>query len=193
MGCYSWLDCVTGEQIRIGSRRKVYVLIPKEFGGGHIETYHYDGHGNFDSVNIHRTVASWNKSSLNEAMLEKPPKREKYCGLWDYEKDELREAGKTEEEIREANERERDKQYEAELTRRRNRLKAMEDYKNLSPEEFKAVYDDPLETIRLIGVFIACHDEGDVSIPFPIKVTYDEKAVYEDCPPSKDDPKQGCD
>ena len=37
MGQFSWLDCKTGEQVLDNVRRKVYVLVPKEFGGGHIE------------------------------------------------------------------------------------------------------------------------------------------------------------
>lgn len=36
MGQFSWLDCETKEQIIDNKRRNVYVLIPKEFGGGHI-------------------------------------------------------------------------------------------------------------------------------------------------------------
>lgn len=54
MGQFSWLDCKTGEQVLDNVERKVYLLVPKEFGGGHIEEDCYDGYGNFgwDVVNI---------------------------------------------------------------------------------------------------------------------------------------------
>ena len=64
MGQFSWLDCITGEQIVDDKERDVYVLIPKEFGGGHIVEHCYDGYGNFDGVDIFDLVATWNRETL---------------------------------------------------------------------------------------------------------------------------------
>ena len=44
---------------------------------------------------------------------------------------------------------------------------------------------------RWIGIILACYDDDNFSLPFPIKITYDESAVYERCLPSYSDPNQG--
>ncbi len=44
---------------------------------------------------------------------------------------------------------------------------------------------------RLIGIRIACYDEDNAKLKYPIKITHDPLAVYEDCKPSLSDPWQG--
>ena len=44
---------------------------------------------------------------------------------------------------------------------------------------------------RYIGIALACYDEDNETLPYPIKITYNPNAVYEDCIPSKSDPNQG--
>ena len=66
MGQFSWLDCITKEQIIDDKTRDVYVLIPKEFGGGHIKETCYDGYGNFGGYDIYDLVATWNRKILSE-------------------------------------------------------------------------------------------------------------------------------
>ena len=61
MGQFSWLDCVTGEQVVDGRPRKSYVLVPREFGGGHIEEECYEGYGVFGGHDIYDLVADWNR------------------------------------------------------------------------------------------------------------------------------------
>lgn len=64
MGYFSWLTCDTERSIsnRDSDRGTfpVYVLIPKEFGGGHIEETDYDGYGRFGGQDIYSLVARWN-------------------------------------------------------------------------------------------------------------------------------------
>lgn len=64
MGFFSWKTCDTKESIpNIYSERKtfpVYVLIPKEFGGGYIEERQYEGYGVFGGKDIYALVANWN-------------------------------------------------------------------------------------------------------------------------------------
>ena len=66
MGQFSWLDCITEEQIVDDKHRNVYVLIPKEFGGGHIVEHCYDGYGHFGGEDIFDLVAYWNRDILSE-------------------------------------------------------------------------------------------------------------------------------
>lgn len=65
MGFFSWLTCDTGRSIcnRYSGRKTfpVYVLIPKEFGGGHIREDDYEGYGEFGGQDIYSLVAYWNK------------------------------------------------------------------------------------------------------------------------------------
>lgn len=49
---------------------------------------------------------------------------------------------------------------------------------------------DP-DTRRDIGIMMACYDEDNERLPYPIKITHDSDAVYEDCCPSPSDPDQG--
>ena len=66
MGQFSWLDCVSGKQIIDDKVKDVYVLIPKEFGGGHIVEHCYDGYGHFGRHDIFDLVADWNRKDLSE-------------------------------------------------------------------------------------------------------------------------------
>lgn len=116
MGQFSWLDCKTGEQVLDDVRRDVYLLVPREFGGGHIKEECYDGYGRFGGRDAYGLVAQWN------------------C-----------------------------------------------------PE--KCIGDD--EADRYVGIDIACYDEQNEGLQYPIKITHDPDAVYEDCKPSPSDPNQG--
>ena len=70
MGQFSWLDCKTNEQILDDVERDVYVLVPREFGGGHIKETCYDGYGNFGDHDIYDLVVDWNKKYLEDIVKE---------------------------------------------------------------------------------------------------------------------------
>ena len=64
MGQFSWLDCITGEQVVNNKRRDVYVLVPKEFQseyGVRIKETCYDGYGHFGGYDVFDLVADWNR------------------------------------------------------------------------------------------------------------------------------------
>ncbi len=44
---------------------------------------------------------------------------------------------------------------------------------------------------RLIGIDIACYDKDHKKLKYPLKITHDKTAVYEDCSFSPRDPFQG--
>lgn len=116
MGQFSWLDCKDGSQVLDDVWEDVYLLIPKDFGGGHIEEHFYDGYGRFGGRDVYALVAQWNCPD---------------CCINEDEAD------------------------------------------------------------RFVGIQIACYDEQNEKLRYPIKITHDPNAVYEDCKPSPNDPHQG--
>ena len=116
MGQFSWLDCITNEQIIDDKQRGVFVLVPADFGGGHIHEWRYDGYGHFGGHDVYELVARWN------------------C-----------------------------------------------------PERCNGDIDHDRE----IGIDIACYDEDNAKLKYPIKITHDAGAIYEECAFSPADPDQG--
>lgn len=138
MGQFSWLDCKDPKrQILDNVFEDVYVLIPKEFGGGHIEESYYDGYGNFCGQDIYELVVDWNRKYLGEYR-----KNTEFICDWLQKCKSVKEA-----------------------------FQKMEK--------------------RDIGISIACYDEDNQRIHYPIKITHDPNAVYEECEPSLMDPNQG--
>lgn len=119
MGFFSWKTSDTERSIcNAYSGRKtfpVFVLIPKEFGGGYILEENYEGYGVFGGQDIYALVARWNC-----------PER---C------------SGRDEED-------------------------------------------------RIIGIEIACYDEDNAKLKYPIKITAKFKE-YEKAKPSVNCPNQG--
>ena len=113
MGFFSWMTCDTMRSIanRYSSRKTfpVYVLIPKEFGGGHLIESNYEGYGEFAGADIYSLVAYWNKGT----------------------------------------------------------------------------------TDRGVGISIACYDEDNAKLKYPIKIAESPDAVYENEEPSVECPHQG--
>lgn len=120
MGFFSWMTCDTDKSIsnRYSDRGTfpVYVLIPKEFGGGHIEECDYDGYGEFGGRDVYALVANWNMPEL-------------CCG------------------------------------------------------------NDEID--RHVGIDLACYDEDNASLKYPIKIAESSDAVYEDEAPSPSCEHQG--
>lgn len=164
MGQFSWLDCKTEEQVLDNVRRDVYVLVPKEFGGGHIKETCYDGYGNFGGHDIYDLVAEWNRKQLSHLML-----RDCCAKSWSPEYA---------------------RSYIRGLKWQIKSAERLLDYKDgVSDRIMKEKYGDDFK--RCIGIDIACYDEQNFTIPYPIKITHDANAVYEECTPSKSDPNQG--
>lgn len=178
MGQFSWLDCVTGKQIVDDKRRDVYLLVPKEFGGGHIKETCYDGYGHFGEYDVYDLVARWNREYLSDNPNYIFPyafSRAQY--VMNYVKSNPDYSERIELQIR-------DKDW-------------YEVYRDLSLSEedvvarVKEIRNSDWFKWRFIGIELACYDENNEALPFPIKITYDKNAVYEDCATSKSDPNQG--
>lgn len=145
MGQFSWLDCKTGEQVVDNKKRKVYVLVPQEFGGGHIEENCYDGYGRFGGHDIYDLIVDWNVNYLEQV-------------------------------------------YANEDTWMCSWIKTQGTKDNF--ERIKAG-EEPIGEKRVLGISLACYDEDNVRLRYPIKITHDPDAVYEYCAPSLSDPNQG--
>jgi hypothetical protein len=157
MGQFSWLDCRTEEQVLDDVPREVYVLVPKEFGGGRIRETCYDGYGHFGGQDIYDLVADWNREFVKEnpdfiLPFNKKPLRE-------YE------------------------WYEAFSDLSKTREEVCEEVR---AKEKRACFE-----YRFIGIDLACWDEDNAAIKYPIKITHTPNAVYEKCNPSLGDPNQG--
>lgn len=191
MGYFSRITCDTGKPIRCGERKEVYVLIPKEFGGGYITEQCYNGYGEYGGKDIYELVAEWNRSFLSEELLQKEPKLEDFGGLCFFEKTALRKEGLSEEEIEKKDAAERERFYRAALERRAFAISRLNDYRNgLKDKSMRKKYGPDWK--REIGIDIACYDEQNAALPYPIKIAGSKSSVYEDCPPSNNDPNQGC-
>jgi len=193
MGCFSWIDCDRSRKrrkpIKIGEI--CYVLVPKEFGGGHICESYYDGYGHFGGQDIYELAADWNKGYLSKDNLRKAPVRKKFGGLWDFEKEALREQGVSEEEISKKDEEAREEYYQNALRCYQKSINKIEDFQaGLSDAEMTEKYGS--EWKRNLGIDVACYDEQNAALKYPIKITHDYNGIYETCPASKSDPNQGC-
>ena len=178
MGQFSWLDCVTKKQIVDNRWRDVYVLVPKEFGGGHIVEHCYDGYGNFGGHDIYDLVADWNREYLSkhpEHVFPAAQKRKEW--LEQYHKDHPEYQEHIELTVAE-------KKWcpaYADLTKTREEV----------VEYMKVNNCGYFPEWRTIGIEIACYEEDNAALPFPIKITHDPNAVYEECGISPYDPDQG--
>ena len=145
MGQFSWLDCQNQKQIVDNRVADVYVLVPEEFGGGHIVESCYDGYGHFGGHNIYELVMDWNTPYIDEILSQKDDFLSGWVSLYE------------------------------------------EDFRRLAKgEEIRSCTEK-----RTLGIAIACYDEDNFKLKYPIKITHDPSAVYENCGTSLSDPNQG--
>jgi len=193
MGVFTWTDAqIETPRKSRGEYCRKDVLEYGEFGkvvcpdDTEYCTECYGGYGIFGSKDAYDLVAEWNREELSEGMLREESKRENFGGLWSYEKDKLREEGVTEEEIKRADEEAQTEHYEAYLKRRQNSINRLNDYREgkLSNEEMEEKYGKHWK--REIGIDIACYDEQNAALKYPLKITATkEKVRYEDLYPSR--------
>lgn len=166
MGQFSWITCDTKEQVVNNEIKDVYVLVPKEFGGENILEQCYDGYGIFGRYDIYDLVADWNKNYITIENLIKPDRK------------------------RYGNRPEDEELFKTALEEYEKNCKKLEDFKVLSDKEMKEKYGEEFK--REIGISIACYDEQNAMLKYPIKIARLKNSVYEECfSPSDSDPKQG--
>lgn len=187
MGSFSWCYCDTGE-VKIDSfgcprptkwqrlvaydlRYPASVLFPKEFGGkdAQINVERYEDYGRFGDEDIYCLVADWNREWVSKHPDFKMPQSVEYERKHpEYPAKKLSE-------------------YEwwpfySDLSLSRNEV--VRKWKEAYPDKGCLEY-------RTIGIDIACYDEDNAALPYPVKIARDPDSVYEKCPPSISDPNQG--
>lgn len=166
MGQFSWIYSDTNEQLLDDRKADTYLLVPKPFQreyGKAIYESCYDGYGNFGKYDVYDLVALWNRDYLpNETRVLSRPERKRYVD---------------------------DDWYNRAMKMYENTLKMHKDFENYTPDtEMKQKYGD--EYLRKIGINIACYDEDNEKLKYPIKITTKEMD-YDEVKPSKSDPNQG--
>ena len=192
MGQFSWYFSDTNKQLVNNKRTDAYLLVPPPFQskyGKAICERCYDGYGHFGNYDIYDLVAEWNREFLSEDMLRDKPVLENYGGLYDFEKKELLEQGFSEEDIKVKDLVEKQANFERGIKRYNYDLQKLLDYKfKLSNEEMLRKYGKYWK--HELGVAIACGDEQNIKLPYPIKITTKEMP-YDKATFSKRDPNQG--
>lgn len=119
----------------------------------------------------------------------KKPVLEDFEGLWNFNKEELRKSGLSDAEVEALDYEKRSRPYNRALSRYKRDLQMLEDFESgCSDGDMKAKYGD--EYLREIGINIACYDEDNKNLKYPIKIV-DELCGYDDVCASLGDPRQG--
>lgn len=180
MGMFSWID-VTGKENIFDGDDKTIMLIPGDkdirdsiedffdikldnqgISGG------YDGYGRINGVDVYDVVAFLNICACNDEQFQTVYDR--ICEI-------------------------KSKDIADEMTKFRQAYKegffnSPEDFWTLK-EEF-SLPDRIFDTeFRIYGIDLACYDEDNARLPYPIKLTVDETMIYENALFSMGDPNQG--
>lgn len=187
----------------------------------HIKETRYDGYGHFGGYDIYELAADWNREALRAQiglpdkrvekiygfatagypeqslhklalMIEPKPRLENYGGFYDFQKEEMRAKGMSEDEIEKAEAEDRMKHYKAAMIRYATKTQCLIDYFTYSYDDdhMKAKYGETYK--REIGIAIANHDTQNVHfLPYPIEITHDPNAVFDKKTPSLRDEYQG--
>ena len=194
MGQFSWLDCdMSNErcrQILDNTTEDVYVLVPKEFGGGHILETEYNGYGIFGGHDIFDLVAEWNRNYITIDNLSTKPVREDYGGLWKDEIENLKKQGYSDKEIKVKDDEMREHHFQRALNNYEQQILMLKDFQSeKSDVEMCVIYYDDWK--RNLGIGIACYDYQNAGLKYPIKITHNPNLTYEEATYSLSDPNQG--
>lgn len=163
MGQFSWKYADTNNRSRLKLYGTAYVPCPD---GTIIYEGCYQCYGIFGGYDIYDLVADWNREYISEDLIEKPVRTD-----WD-------------------NDEQGEEYYQRAMkwyTFSCNRLK---DFVNGKPEEYmEKVYGDDWK--RNIGIDIACDNESNAALKFPIKICKEKPDCYENVRVSTQDPYQG--
>ncbi len=164
MGAFSWMFADKRNKQALKIMGHGFVACPD---GSFIEETSYDGYGHFAGHDIYDLVVDWNRDWLNTSMLQKPV-REMYAAgdegdIW-FNKG--------------------CKNFERAAAR-------LMDWRSgeMNEEEMALRYGQ--EWKRDIGIDIACYDDQNAALPYPIKIVSERSYLYHQLPASQGDEHQG--
>lgn len=162
MGQFSWMFADTMNQKALHEGGEAYVALP---GGGWIYEDDYDGYGRFDGLDIYDLVADWNRKYLSEHPEFLIPS---HGGRWVNNEWVPDRSG-----------------------RRVDRYEWYKAYADLNLSREEVVKKSGVYEYRHIGIDIACYDDQNAALPYPIKICRDKPVRYDCLPSSNADPNQG--
>lgn len=176
MGCFSWMfaDTDNKEALRIGD--KAHLFLPT---GVVLTEPSYDGHGRFDGQDVYDLVADWNRVFLaaNPDFIIKQVEEvfNSEAGEW---------VPKPDKKVNEF------PWYPAYADLAKSRAEVVEAVRELDLGGGRGEWRT--FRYRCIGIEIACYNEQNAALPYPIKICRTKRGRnYETLPPSEADPDQG--
>ena len=172
MGCFSWMFADKANKKALGMGDPGYLMAPD---GSVYYTDCYDGYGRFgphDSVDVYAECADWNREYLAAHPDFLIPQ---HGHIWSEDAQEYLKHGAkkvSEEEWW---------PFFSDLSKSREDIEeAMKKQKGILHWEY-----------RCIGINIACYDDQNAALPYPIKISSVDSIPYAELPPSNGDPHQG--
>lgn len=174
MGCFSWMFADKNNEKSLKIYHTGYLLTPDNKA---LKAECYDGYGEFDGQDAYDLVADWNREYLSQHPEFLIPQH------GDIYK------GQTGEWIKPTPKRVDEfvwYPYYANLSLSRDEVVSQV----LADPD--APYGTSLYEYRFIGIDIACYDDQNAALPYPIKIVRNGRVKYNEVPPSNSDPNQGC-
>ena len=163
MGQFSWKYADTNNRSALKLYGTAYVPCPD---GTVIYEPCYYCYGIFGGHDIYDLVADWNRESISADNIKRPkptvPKNTQQEEEW----------------------------YQRAMERYHFQCSRLLDFVDGKPDDYmKEIYGNDWK--RNIGIDIACGDESNAALKFPIKICKEKPGSYEQLRPSKRDPYQG--
>ena len=166
MGCFSWMFADKNNEKNLKLDHKGYLLTPNNKA---LKVDAYEGYGEFNGYDAYKLVAIWNRDYLSQHPEFKVPQHNR----------------KTDEsKIKRIDEYPWYKYY-ADLN-----LSIQEMMDKIRADE-KAKNSLIFAELRCIGIEIACYNDQNAALPYPIKIVRNGRCKYNEVPPSNRDPNQG--
>ena len=184
MGIFTWTDATvkSPKKNKWGDYKRKEVV---EYGGyaklicpddTEIETECHDSYGRIGGYDIYELVAEWNRPFLSTDNLSKQPDDPtRYGGLWDFEKEDMKQKGRSDDEIDVLDEAKRQEHFGAAVKRWEKMAELINAYKaGASDKELLEKYGSDWK--RNLGIAIACDDTNAKKLRYPIKLTKNRNA-----------------
>lgn len=172
MGCFSWMFADKNNKKNLKIDHKGYLLTPDN---EYLKAYPYDGYGEFGGYDAYDLVAIWNRRYLSEHPEFEVPQHGRYN---------IKTESWTEPVPKRIDEFAWYKYY-ADMS-----LTEKEMMDKIAKDE-DARKDLIFTELRCIGISIACYDDQNAALPYPIKIVSKKGLKYNDLPASESDPEQG--